>query len=198
MAGIFEKRAVGNGKTNRTAAAGYKAMIRALVLGASLCLAAANSSVAQEPPGPQTAAPAPGAAAAPRAWQTLSPQQQQVLQGFQGKWDTLPPEKQQALAKGSQRWISMTPEQRAGAQQRFKQWHAMPPEQRQLLRQRWQQFKSLPPEQQQRIREQYHRFRQMPPERRQELRRQWREMSPEQRRSFIHRAAPPGPHRTQH
>ena len=182
MVGIVEKRGGELAKARRAASAGCKAMIRAAFLGASLFFAAANSAHAQESAVPPAAAPAP----APRSWQSLSPPQQQLLQGFQGKWDSLPPDRQQALARGSQRWLSMTPaEQRAGAQQRFQQWRALPPaEQRQLLRQRWQQFKSLPPEQQQRVREQYQRFRQLPPERRQELRRQWRQMSP--------RAAAPG------
>jgi hypothetical protein len=196
MAGVIEKRAVGEPETCR-AAAGSKAMIKTLVLGACVFLAAANGGLAQDAP----AGPTPGgaAAAAPQSWQSLSPQQQQVLKGFQGKWDSLPPEKQQSLAKGSQRWLSMTPEQRGGAEQRFKQWRELPPEQRQQLRQRWHDFKSLPPEQQQRVREQYQRFRQMPPERRQELRRQWRQMSPEQRRNFIGKLPPPsGAHRTPH
>jgi len=39
----------------------------------------------------------------------------------------------------------------------------------------------------------------MPPERRQELRRQWRQMSPEQRRTYIHNLpAPAGAHRNPH
>ena len=197
MAGVIEKRAVGETETCR-AAAGSKAMIKAVVLGACVFLAAANGSLAQETPasGPVSATPGDSPPAAPQSWQSLSPQQQQVLKGFQGKWDSLPPEKQQSLAKGSQRWLSMTPEQRGGAEQRFRQWRELPPEQRQQLRQRWHDFKSLPPEQQQRVREQYQRFRQMPPERRQELRRQWRQMSPEQRRSYIRKlpAAPPAHH----
>jgi hypothetical protein len=49
----------------------------------------------------------------------------------------------------------------------------------------------MPPEQQQRVRESFNRFRQMPPDRRMELRRQWRQMTPEQRRRGIQRAAPP-------
>ncbi len=178
-------------------------MIRALLLaftglaGVWMPWAAA---FAQEP-APRTDAPTGEAAAAapqPRAWNSMAPEQQKLLHGYQDTWDSLPPERQQALAKGSQRWLTMTPEQRAGAQQRFSQWRAMPPEQRQLLRQRWQQFKALPPERQQRVREQFNRFRQMPLERRQQLRQQWRQMTPEQRRSVIQRpsqphAAPPHP-----
>ena len=109
-------------------------MIRALIISAGLMLVAATGFAQSPASAEQAAAPAP---ASPRAWGSLSPQQQQLLQSHQGEWNSLPPERQQALAKGSQRWLSMTPQERSGAQQRFSQWRAMPPEQRQLLRQRW-------------------------------------------------------------
>jgi hypothetical protein len=189
LVGIFKEISAALGSNTRAAAAaGLEAMIRAFLLSMSLCLVA-SVGVAQQNAPPAEAAPAP------RPWGSLSPQQQQLLQKYQGNWSGLPAERQQALARGSQRWLSMTPEQRAGAQQRFSQWRAMPPEQRQLLRQRWQQFKSLPPEQQQRVRENFQRFRQMPPERRMELRRQWRQMSPEQRHNFVQHGAAQRPHR---
>ena len=184
--GVSEKGATGPAEPGDTAAAGGKAIVKALLL--SAWVLAAGTCLAQEPPAPPVAAPAPaGEPAAPRSWQSLSPQQQQLLQNFQGRWDSLAPDKQQALARGSQRWIGMSPEQRAGAQQRFKQWRALPPEQRQIIRQRWQQFRALPPQEQQRIREQFSRFHQLPPERREELRRQWRQMTPQQRRGFMQR-----------
>ena len=187
LVGILEKgSAPQRTARSRSAAAGCKAMTRAFLLAVGLLVAAANSSFAQSPSPPPVVA-----AAAPQPWQSLSPEQQHLLQNYQGKWSGLPPERQQALVNGSQRWLSMTPEQRSSAQQRFSQWRALPPQQRQVLRQRWQQFKSLPPEQQQRVRENFQRFRRMPPERRMELRRQWHQMSPEQRRSVIQRGPPP-------
>jgi hypothetical protein len=173
LVGIFEELGSAYGNT-AAVVAGYKAMTRALIVVFGMLLAAANSSFAQAPP-----------EAAPRAWESLSPAQQQLLQSYRGGWNVLPPERQQALAKGSGRWLGMSPQQREGAQQRFTQWRAMPSEQRQLLRQRWQQFKSMPPEQQQHVREQFHHFRQLPPERRQELRRQWGQMTPAQRHNFV-------------
>src|SRR5271166_635144 len=184
LVGIFEELGSACGKT-AAAVAGYKAMTRALIVYVGMLLAAANGSFAQAPPEPQQPPVSAAAPAAPRAWESLSPAQQQLLQSYRGGWSALPPERQEALAKGSGRWLSMTPQQREGAQQRFTQWRAMPPEQRQELRQRWQQFKSLPQEQQQRVREQFRQFRQMPAERRQELRRQWRQMSPAQRHNII-------------
>ncbi len=149
--------------------------MRALLLVALLLLAGAPVR-AQEPP----AEPA-----TPRSWQSLSPQQQQLLHNFQGNWDSLPADKQQALTRGSDRWIHMTPEERSGAQERFKTWRALPPDQRQQLRERWHQFKALPPERQQQIRQQFNNFRQMSPERQQALRNQWRNMSPEERRGAM-------------
>jgi hypothetical protein len=183
VVGILEQVSAAQSKASGPVAAGLQVMMKTWVICACL-VAATTVSYAQNP---QASAPP-----APREWQSLSPEQQHLLQNYHDKWNSLPPEKQEALNRGSQRWLSMTPEQRSGAQQRFSQWRAMPPEQRQELRQRWQQFKSLPPEQQQRVRESFQRFRQMPPERRQELRKQWHQMSPEQRRNFIHRAPPPG------
>jgi hypothetical protein len=185
--GVFEEFAAKQAGTAGPAAAGYSVMRKALSLGVFLWIAAASVSLAQTAPG--TAGPP-----APRQWQSLSPDQQHLLQKYQDSWNNLPPERQQALARGSQRWLSMTPEQRSSAEQRFSEWRAMPPEQRQVLRQRWQEFKSLPPGEQQRIRESYQRFRQMPAERRSELRRQWHQMTPEQRRSFQHGTHAARPH----
>ena len=88
-------------------------MIRAFIIGASWVLAAAGAVAhADEPPAPDpapAAAPAAAAPAAPKAWSSMSTEQQQLLHGYQDKWDSLPPERQQALVNGSQRWLSMTP-----------------------------------------------------------------------------------------
>ena len=64
-------------------------MMRALLVCASVFLAASNLGLAQAPPS------VPAAPAAPMKWQSLSPQQQQLLHGFQDKWDNLPPDRQQ-------------------------------------------------------------------------------------------------------
>ena len=190
MVGVLKKGAARGAKP--LAAARYEAVMRALLLAVAL-LVAGIPAFAQEPSGP----------AVPRSWQSLSPQQQQLLHNFQGNWDGLPADKQQALARGSDRWIHMTPDERSGAQERFKTWRALPPEQRQQLRDRWRQFKALPPERQQQIRQQFNTFRQMSPERQQALRNQWRNMSPEQRRGALQRSegamqrgpvGHPGPH----
>jgi hypothetical protein len=211
VVGLFAENGAAHAAATEDSCAGHGQMtmarinIGAIAIGAVLALSSAGICFAQSVPAvgaPNTTGAvgvtgAPGVAAvAPHDWQSLSPQQQQLLQGYRDNWHNLPPERQQALAKGSDRWLGMTPEQREGAQQRFNQWRAMPPDQRQLLRQRWQQFKSLPPDEQQHVRDAYHQFRQLPSERRQELRQQWHQMSPEQRRGAIerHRAAHPSGH----
>ena len=147
----FLKKAPPRGRVlPRAAAAGCKAMIRAWFVCAGLLLAVATqcragSCCRRRPRRP------PRRPAAPRAWSSMSPQQQQLLHSYQGKWDSLPPERQQALARGSQRWLSMTP---AATLERPATLHAMARHASgaapAILRQRWQQFKAMPPEQQQR------------------------------------------------
>ena len=83
--------------------------MRALLL-ALLMLLAGVPAFAQEPAEPAT----------PRSWESLSPEQHQLLHSFQGNWDSLPAEKQQALRSA---WRNMSPEQR-------NQWRSMSPEQR--------------------------------------------------------------------
>src|SRR5580704_14761756 len=153
LVGVLKTGAAWSAKPH--AAARYEAVMKALLL-AVLMLLAGVPAFAQESAEPAT----------PRSWQSLSPQQQQLLHNFQGNWDSLPADKQQALTRGSDRWIHMTPEQR------------------QQLRERWRQFKALPPEQQQQIRRQFNTFRQMPPAQQQALRNAWRNMSPEQRNQW--------------
>jgi hypothetical protein len=185
--GIFEEFGASEAGAGVCVVAGCGVVRTSLWLGVFLWLATASMSPAQ------TASDSP-VAPAPRQWQSLSPDQQHLLQKYQDSWESLPPERQQALARGSQRWLSMTPDQRSSAEQRFSEWRAMPPEQRQVLRQRWQEFKRLPPGEQQHIRESYRRFREMPAERRSELRRRWHQMTPEQRRSFQHQSPAARPH----
>src|SRR5271168_1221448 len=116
LVGILETSAAWGAEPRAAAGARYEAIVRALLL-TLLVLVAAVPAFAQESVEP----------ASPRSWQSLSPQQQQLLHNFQGNWDSLPADKQQSLARGSDRWIHMSPEERSGAQDRFKQWRALPP-----------------------------------------------------------------------
>ena len=100
-----------------------------------------------------------------KAWSSMSPQQQQLLHGYQDKWDSLPPERQQALAKGSQRWLSMTPRTAVECAAAL---HVNGAPCRRSSAKRCgsagSSTRACRPEQQQRVRESFNRFRQMPPE----------------------------------
>jgi hypothetical protein len=50
------------------------------------------------------------------AWNSLSAEQQQVLDRFADSWDSLPADRQQRLSRGADRWSGMTPGQREKAQ----------------------------------------------------------------------------------
>ena len=57
-------------------------MIKAFALTLTLCLGFNAVSWAQD---------RPAAEAGPRAWQSLAPEQQQLLNKFKDRWDGLPP-----------------------------------------------------------------------------------------------------------
>jgi hypothetical protein len=127
---------------------------------------------------PPLAAPSP---AAPLAWKSLAPEQQQLLQGHARDWDTLPPARQHALARGAQRWLQMDPAQREQARERFQTWRALPEERRELIRRRWERFQQLDPESQALVRENFRAYARLPPWKRRMLRRRWLEATPAER-----------------
>ena len=143
----------------------------AAVAAAWLAIAAPVPALAQDGP--------PGV-----AWESLSQQQQQVLERFRDGWEQMPPGRQQAMKQGSERWLSMTPEQQAQARERWQKWHSMPPDDKNRVRQRWQQLRELTPEQREQLRGAYRRFQSLPPERQQELRERWQSMTPEERQEM--------------
>jgi len=74
--GILEKSAAAHGQPAR-AATGAEQMMRSCILAIGLCLMATAGFAQNSPPsGAETAAPE----TAPKAWGSLSPQQQQLLQ----------------------------------------------------------------------------------------------------------------------
>ena len=77
--------------------------------------------------GPAAVAAEPSAQqpAAPIAWNSLTPAQQQVLSQFESRWDQLPPQRQFALSRGAERWGSMDDAQKARAQERFQRWRGL-------------------------------------------------------------------------
>src|SRR5262245_21409691 len=58
------------------------------------------------------------------AWDQLSPELQQVLNGAQSNWSQLPPGRQVALVNGAKRFIAMDQDARAAAAQRFADWRS--------------------------------------------------------------------------
>ena len=101
--GIFKQTAAAqSAPATGRAAAGCKAMTRRWVLlGLCLAVAATNELFAQEsglpPDSAQSSAAAPGITAASKPWAALAPEQQQLLQKYQGQWSSLPAERQQSL-----------------------------------------------------------------------------------------------------
>ena len=51
------------------------------------------------------------------AWDSLTIEQQQILQPFADRWDTLPADRQRRLSAGSERWLGMSPRQREAARE---------------------------------------------------------------------------------
>ena len=67
-------------------------------------------------------------------WDTLTPEQQQVLDRFANDWDSMPAERQQRLATGADRWLGMSTDERQSAQQRFERWRNLDTDRRDLIR----------------------------------------------------------------
>ena len=86
------------------------------------------------------------------AWDSLSSEQQTLLNDVKDSWDQLPAQRQQRLHKGANRWGQMTNGQRNQAKLRMKRWKSMDADQRQKIRDRFQRYKDLTPGQQERIR----------------------------------------------
>ncbi|MEM7469604.1 MAG: DUF3106 domain-containing protein, partial [Pseudomonadota bacterium] len=67
-------------------------------------------------------------------FESLSEQQQQVLEPLRNRWQSLPPERQKRLLKGAERWQNMSDEERAKVRDRMQRWKQLSPEQRQSMR----------------------------------------------------------------
>jgi hypothetical protein len=117
----------------------------------------------------------------PMQWNTLTPEQQQVLQRFESQWGTFPEERKKRLLAGAERWLQATPQQRDTMKQRFSTWKNLPEDKKQLLRNKFQEFKSLSPEEQARIRKRYQWYKDLSPDKKQQLRERWNNMTPEQK-----------------
>lgn len=116
--------------------------------------------------------PADPKAATPPAWEQLSPQQrEQLIAPVRERWNSDPDDRPRML-EHAQRWKSMTPEQRQQARKGMRRFEGMTPRQREEARVLFIRMKDLPPEQRRKLRE------------------DWKNMTPEQRRTWIQKNAP--------
>lgn len=118
------------------------------------------------------------------AWDALSEETRQLLQGLEGSWDQFSPERRQNLIRGAERWNEMPPGERREMQQRFRDWRERSPAERRAIRQRFERFRSLAPAQQQRLRDRQRWFNDLSPDQRRTLRETFRNRSPDQQRPF--------------
>lgn len=122
-------------------------------------------------------------------WDSLSTNQQKILNEFKGVWSELPEGKQQKLAKKADKLSSMPAEEAAKIKRHWakkaKRYKTMTPEEWQQLKKRHERYKNLTPEQRKKAREGRKRFKALPPEVRKKLRRRWKEMNQDQRREML-------------
>ncbi|MEO5560450.1 MAG: DUF3106 domain-containing protein [Dokdonella sp.] len=140
------------------------------------------------PPAPASVTEASAAQAGARmptlAWDSLNPQEQQVLAPLHAQWTQLTPGQQQRLRRVARRWQNAPPPRRTAIEQRLSRWATMTAEQRAALGTRYEKFSQLAPEQQQDLRDTYQRFSALPPEQRQALRERFEKMTPDERAAF--------------
>lgn len=170
---------VRHGARNSPLRVGAAAVRNALIIVLAVGSIAIGSTVHAAEPPPQTSA---STTRHGPEWESLSPEQQAVLENWRARWGELPPERRAALVRGADRWLAMSPEKREQVRQRFERWRALSAEERRELRNRHREFQELPHKRQRRIRDNYRRFRDLPAEQREELRKRWLSLSPEERK----------------
>lgn len=70
-------------------------------------------------------------------WQSLSPEEQRQLKGYQGNWNNYDAQRQKRIRDGAQRYLSL------------------PPERQEKIRQQRKNYRKLSPQEQKRLREEY-------------------------------------------
>jgi hypothetical protein len=128
-----------------------------------LTLLVAGSALAQNP-----------APASLPEWDKLTPQQRETLIApVRDRWNNEPQTRERMMDR-AQRWKTMTPEQRAQARHGIKRFERMNPQQREQARALYEHMLELTPEQ------------------RKQLHDQWKQMTPEQRRTWLEKNPPKG------
>lgn len=71
-------------------------------------------------------------------WQSLSPEEQSVLQRYRGQWDKYSGSRQREMRNGAQRYLQLPPQKRREVEQQQRQYQDMSPEERRRLREEYQ------------------------------------------------------------
>ena len=82
-------------------------------------------------------------------------------------WNSLSPQEQQTLQRLQGRWDQLPTQRQQKLRAGAKRWSTLEPAQKEKLRQRREWFRSLPPDERERLKQ------------------RWREMTPEQRQSYL-------------
>ncbi len=105
------------------------------------------------------------------AWEQLTPaQREQLIAPVRERWNAEPAQRAR-LMNHAQRWRQMTPQQRRGAHRGMRHWEHLSTEQREQLRVLFEHTRGLPPQQ------------------REAIKKRWRQMTPEQRKTWAQEQA---------
>ena len=89
------------------------------------------------------------AAAAPPAWEALTPAQRQALAPLQRDWPAIEPGRKDKWIELASRFPSMTPDERLRMQARMTEWARMTPDERTRARLQFQETRQLPSDEKQ-------------------------------------------------
>ena len=90
-----------------------------------------------------------------RAFENLSPEEEEQLRRKYDQWQSLPPEKQRNLRRRMKQWNQMSPQQRKQYERRHHQWQQLSPRERDTLRHQLDQWDQLSPKEQDNIRRRF-------------------------------------------
>ena len=114
-------------------------------------------------------------------WNSLSPEQRNMLAPLQSTWDQMPQRRQARMLDRAKHWETLDPDQRAAIRRHIEHWQQMTPEERKNARANMRKFHQLSPAQRKQLHATFERFQQLPPAQRDKLLREWRALPPEQR-----------------
>lgn len=71
-------------------------------------------------------------------WQSLTSEEQAVLQRYRGQWDNYSGTRQREMRNGAQRYLQLPPQKRREVEQQQRQYRDLSPDERQRLRDEYQ------------------------------------------------------------